>query len=226
MGRRGFIDRAGKLIVPPQFSGAWNFSEGLCSVERGGKSGYIDTKGRLVIPLQFDTAMPFVEGRARVQIGRKWGYIDRSGHAITEVEYDQAEPFSDGLALIAKGPHRGFLNPFGGIAFLVPPHWYVYDFREGFATVIINDKHGCIDKAGALVIPATFESGGCSFEDGLSAVRVGGKWDTSICKARWSFSRSLRRPATLRKGSSPFKPARRWDTLTRAAELRFGLSSS
>src|SRR5579862_743776 len=72
-GRYGFIDHSGKMVIPPQFDQATEFSEGLAAVQSGGKWGYIDSKGRLNIAPQFDLADPFSDGLALVGLGGKLG---------------------------------------------------------------------------------------------------------------------------------------------------------
>src|SRR5258707_851245 len=55
----GFIDRAGKVVVPPQFDDAGVFQDGLAPVAIGKQWGYADKQGKLVITPQFDMADPF-----------------------------------------------------------------------------------------------------------------------------------------------------------------------
>ena len=49
----GFIDKAGKQIIPPNYNDAQPFSEGLAAVRLKGEYGYIDRSGKMVIPPQF-----------------------------------------------------------------------------------------------------------------------------------------------------------------------------
>ena len=65
-GRWGYIDRAGEVVIEPQFDGAYAFAEGLARVEIDGRYGYIDPAGEAVIPPVMRQAFDFVEGRARV----------------------------------------------------------------------------------------------------------------------------------------------------------------
>jgi hypothetical protein len=44
----GYIDKAGKIVINPQFDWAWNFFDGLAMVGIGDKLGYLDKTGRYV----------------------------------------------------------------------------------------------------------------------------------------------------------------------------------
>jgi hypothetical protein len=47
-GKVGYVDKAGKYAINPQFDGAEPFSEGLAKVNVGGRQGLIDKTGRYV----------------------------------------------------------------------------------------------------------------------------------------------------------------------------------
>jgi WG containing repeat len=67
-GKYGYIDRSGKMVIPPQFKEAGSFSEGLAIIRLNDKEwGYIDTSGKLVINgEEFGLAREFSEGLAAV----------------------------------------------------------------------------------------------------------------------------------------------------------------
>lgn len=159
----GYIDRSGRIVIPPQFSGEGGptvrgFSEGLAAVkvfkdiERW---GYIDRSGKFVVEPQFVAAGPFSQGRAMVAIAEpswsdsKWGFIDREGRWIAKPQYQSADEFSEGLA-----------------------------------PVLLKDKVGFIDLQGQIVIKPQFDpdgSGGCvqfgrvaasRFSEGLAAAQL------------------------------------------------------
>jgi hypothetical protein len=76
-GRRdwGYIDAAGREVIPRQFNGAGAFGEGLAPVATDARWGYIDVRGRLTLDALYDDARPFSEGLAAVEQDGKWGYI-------------------------------------------------------------------------------------------------------------------------------------------------------
>ena len=109
----GYVDKSGREVIPLQFLGAGDFSEGLAPVnvvnigdvkESGcGPSptyGYIDKTGAFIIRPQFAGAASFQNGRARVSIGKieyvgrclccaprfsgQHGHIDRSGTFVVD----------------------------------------------------------------------------------------------------------------------------------------------
>lgn len=61
-GKKGFMNRQGKMQIPCQFDEVVFFREGLAAVAVKNKWGFINKQGLLVIPLQFDMALVFNEG--------------------------------------------------------------------------------------------------------------------------------------------------------------------
>jgi hypothetical protein len=82
--RYGFIDRAGKTVIPAQYDLTFGFSEGLAAVQIGKRWGFIDSSGKMVIPLgNFSDVKPFHNGLSRVVLERGGvGYIDRTGKFV------------------------------------------------------------------------------------------------------------------------------------------------
>jgi len=79
-GRYGYVDAAGKVVIPARFEKAKPFCSGLAAVRLGGKWGYIDKTGELVIPPQYDEASGFVNGLAYVRKGGRHVCIDRQAN--------------------------------------------------------------------------------------------------------------------------------------------------
>jgi WG containing repeat len=91
----GFIDRQGKLVVPPKYDeivddtpnngyGIESYydsvrKEKITQARIGNKWGYINTQGAIQIPMKFDNAGSFKYGVAEVTVGKRILYIDKQG---------------------------------------------------------------------------------------------------------------------------------------------------
>lgn len=191
----GYMDKAGRVVIPPQFFHSGHFSEGLAwaSVlkERKWLYGFIDKTGKFVIEPQF-VYQPgdFVDGLAKVMGQFESGFIDRTGSFRILVDYEQADDsFSEGLlaAVVRSDPPRGvYLGRDGRVALEIP-FWQqrtahqrslytirrqqLQPFREGLAPVLSFNKLGFMDRAGKVVIAPEFrETKG--FSEGLAAVKI------------------------------------------------------
>jgi hypothetical protein len=82
IGKYGFLNTRGEIIIPAKFDFAQYFTEGLCAVRQNNKWGYIDKQGKIVIPFQFDYALPFRKGYAKVQIKNDFFIIDKNGEIV------------------------------------------------------------------------------------------------------------------------------------------------
>lgn len=113
-GMSGFIDKNGKMQVPPYFDEVGEFSEGLAPVKIGDKWGYIDKKGKVVISAIFQKAFPFSSGVARV-IYRDSLYFVNHGGGRFFVPLAEEDDFRDGLLLIKENGKFGYANTSGKI---------------------------------------------------------------------------------------------------------------
>jgi len=81
-----------------------------------------------------------------------------------------------GLFVVRQGGTCGYIDNTGKI--VIPPQFeFVFDFSEGLAAVVINDKVGYIDMTGKIVIPPQFERvGEEGFKERLARVEIDGKF--------------------------------------------------
>lgn len=98
----GFINQAGRIVVPAIYNAVQDFSDGMAAVQMrdgGLRWGFINTTGRLVIPTKFSNQpCPFYEGYASVE--KRDGsvvMIDKTG-AVVSPEYDDIRNFFLGYA--------------------------------------------------------------------------------------------------------------------------------
>jgi tetratricopeptide (TPR) repeat protein len=192
----GYLDQAGKMVIPPQFDGAGEFSEGLAHVfirakndatkgpkaplpGAGGKFGYIDESGKVVIPPQFDLVTSFSEGMALVGMGEpetaKWGYINKTGKIVVPLELEAAGPFKEGLAPVLMERKWAFIDKSGKVAIRPQFDGVKGGFQDGLALVQVGKKLSFINKSGEAAFPATFAQA-MPFAEGLAPVQVGKKW--------------------------------------------------
>ena len=170
----GFIDKAGKVVIPAEYDGAGDFSEGFVAVQKNGKWGFIDKTGKEITPLQYSDTGNFCEGMAAVVKSGKIGYIDTTGKEVIPCAYDDCYGFFQGLAPVKKGGKWGFIDKTGKE--VIP---FQYDgaamFFQGLAGVQKNGKWGFVDKTGEVVIDFAYDEVG-TFANGLAPVKEGGKY--------------------------------------------------
>lgn len=148
----GYIDRAGKLVIPLQYSAARAFADRRAAVKISDRWGYIDDKKSTAISPQFISAASFSDDRAPVRKdGNQWGYIDRSGSLAIAAQFDEAMPFSEGRAPVMVDEKWGYIDPSG--AYIIEPQFdEAMPFKDGAARVRINvgerQTYGYIDRDG------------------------------------------------------------------------------
>ena len=173
-GKRGFIDKTGREVIPCKYDIALDFREGLAMVKMSGKYGFIDKTGREVAPCQYDDAEDLHEGMALVKKNDKWGFIDKTGREVIPCKYVFANDFHEGLATVEKNGKYGYIDKTGRE---VAPCKYdiANDFSEGLAVVVLKSfKYGFIDKTGREVIPRKYVFAN-DFHEGLAIVEKNGK---------------------------------------------------
>lgn len=203
----GYMNKYGKVIIPPKFDSGYGFSDGLAitaDLDETGtlKFGFIDETGNIVIKPQFYDAEKFSDGLAKVWFSEgKIGFIDKTGKIVIEPEYfglsyqpDRKLNFNEGLApvMVQEGGTYvwGFVDKIGKMI-IEPQFSYASDFSEGLAVVVIRDKINrwnesvvFINKAGKIVIQAQFFNAK-KFQEGLAAVKLKVPEDPSEKGSRW-----------------------------------------
>jgi hypothetical protein len=190
----GYIDKAGKLVIPASYMAARPFSNGLAPVLINLKWGYIDTSGKVVIKPQFDDAYVFSDGFAAVRQNYLWSYINKTGSFAFATKYGApglpnnqrdeiaAKPFKSALTLVDVINDRWrFIDRTGKIRTDIRPGHPQHaesQFRDGLALAKTEPgrKYGFIDINGQLVLEHCHADG--PFSEGLAqTVTFGDKTD-------------------------------------------------
>jgi hypothetical protein len=211
----GYLDKAGRFCIKPQFNDAQRFSQGLAAVQIGWRWGYINKAGTVVIKPQFDRVEPFAEGLACAEGGgipnflqmegkifTSWGYIDTTGKWSTRSRllYYYEGGFSEGLAMadrVTKGRRQwGYVNHKG--EFVIKPQYELAEpFSEGLAVVYQGGICLYIDTTGKTVLRLP-SGGGGRFAEGLAVYSPGpAHRPAEPATDMVAFDRSLRDAQTL-----------------------------
>ncbi|TVP95369.1 MAG: WG repeat-containing protein, partial [Planctomycetaceae bacterium] len=189
----GFINRAGELVVKPQYYTAGDFSEGLAFVktrvppfmessvenEQLAKqsAGFIDKRGRFVFENRSLTySYGFKEGHACVFVGpdngRNSGLIDRTGNFVIQPGvYTGLDNPTAGAIRAVKGDQVGLLDSEGNILVTFGKYDQITAPWDGSVFVAESgDKTVLIDSVGK-VIAAVTECGDVGwFQGGFATI--------------------------------------------------------
>ena len=174
--RWGYADLDGRLVIPPRFELAYDYSEGLARVRSQGVDLFLGESGKAAFVLDNAQAIgDFSEGLAPVRVDGKIGYVDRNGTFVIMPQFDEAYAFASGVARVAVGGKTGVIDTTG--------HWVLssdgatahapvpyQDFSEGLAPFGSIERCGYVTNRGEVAIEANFAS--CRhFSEGLAAIQ-------------------------------------------------------
>ncbi|QDH77629.1 WG repeat-containing protein [Echinicola soli] len=152
----GYVNRAGKWVIPNTFEGTGRFSEGLAAVKSAGAWGYIDKHGSMVITPQYDEADEFHNGLAIVKKGGKANLIDRNGKEVLSSFYQHIARSDDHYYITENEGMFGMIDP-NGKEIISPTFQSVR--REGYDRIIVqrNGRFGIINEAGEALLPVYYQ---------------------------------------------------------------------
>ncbi len=178
-GKHGYIDETGNVVIDIKYDQASPFKEGIARVELDGKEQYIDKNGEVVFTIDDGYSVDGFTRDHRIPVrksdGGKIGYIDTNGRWITDCKYYGANDFDNGLAVVSIQDETDDREKYGVIntngeeiieliySFFNSDYDY-YDYmmferngkRSDFAFLSKDNKNGCFDKNGKIVVPAKY----------------------------------------------------------------------
>lgn len=112
-GKRGYLNvNTGVIVIPAQYSKAWQFSEGLGAVlGEGNRIGFIDKENNLVIgyEIPYDKGMDYIfkDGYCVVKFweveGYRYGAYAKDGHMVMGWNYTRIDnPDENGYRIVAN----------------------------------------------------------------------------------------------------------------------------
>lgn len=193
--KEGYIDKTGKIVIPPQFDIACDFKNGTAVIiqkARRDKYGVIDKMGNWLINPDYACIVGFEEKYSIFSIEDgsirgKWGLMDQAGKMLINAQYEHAINYREGLVgFLDKYDKYGYMD-IGGNWIIKPQYDDAKMFENGCAAVGIDDKWGIINKSGDWIIDPVY-TWTEAFSEGLAAVYVGGEWDYEYpVGGKWGF---------------------------------------
>lgn len=141
--RWGYINKAGKEVIPFVYEDAFPFSNGRAEVTKDYEQFYINTKGQEVNHFMTELRKKYeqlnypLHGQIRYRKeGIGWCVMDTTGKELIPAgKYEDVDYFLEGIAFVKKGEKWGGIDQQGN---LVIPFYYtdkVRPFRDGLALV-------------------------------------------------------------------------------------------
>ena len=179
-GAWGQINRAGQLVVKPEYHSCYPLKNGISIVLLNNKYGYINKGGNPITEIVYHNAFAYnsdaelaVVERLSLDKGFYYNFIDKTGNELNITNYQRVTGFNEGLCGVYIDGKCGFINKYG--QHVIP---FIYDevkaFSEGLAGVCLEDKWGYINKNNELVIPYIYDEVN-NFSEGLSSIVLDGK---------------------------------------------------
>lgn len=178
--KHGAINRAGEVVIPPEYEEAIVMREGLARVRKGLRVAYLDASGKRVIEPRDMSSGHFSQGVAP-SMGRtadgnlSWGYIDKKGAWRIQPQFLNAQGFSGGRAAVGATDEwgkvkYGYIDESGALV-IKPQFDKAFPFSR-VARVEIDKRARLIDSAGRNVTPADIDEFG-EVSDGMRMMRKG-----------------------------------------------------
>ncbi len=154
-GNYGYKNEQQVIVIQPKYDYASDFSENRGIVILGKKCGAVDSAGNEVIPIKYDIANGgFHDGLCGFNMNGKWGFLNINGDEIISFKYSYVKDFSEGIAYVSEDyDKKFFIDKKGNNLFPVHQYLETKDCNEGLIIAKKDDKWGCLDKTGKVVIP-------------------------------------------------------------------------
>lgn len=166
----GYIDATGNKIIDVKFEIASSFTKGAAMVRLNSEFFLINKKGEPVNNSKYEAAGNPGNGTFPVQKNKLAGLIDSRGNTIIDFKYSSLLYMTEDRVWAAKDGKWGLLDNKGKelTDFI---YQGAYDFKDGYARVMLNDKMGIVNKAGVLIVPAEYKSLGSVYKNNVVGIK-------------------------------------------------------
>ena len=216
-GKWGYMDKAGKVVIEPQYDGAGDFSEGLAWVGTELLRGYIDKTGKMVIEPKFGWAGSFHSGMAAV-------FGHRDGKPIGARHGDI---WGDEVQMNKPQGGTGYIDR-TGTRVKVETRYAGLDFSEGKLCV----RGDCLDSSGKKLEHDAADLG--PFSDGLAAAKKDVRWGYIDHDMKWVIEPQFTLARAFSEGLAPVvagdapapRTARDYASLRKKGGVKWGFADT
>lgn len=176
--KKGIITQKGRWFLEPVFDVIWDTAFGGRSgfyTEKDGRCSMIDHKGNWIFEQKFEKLGKSLIDLTMAKSGGKWGLVDDEFNWVIEPEFEDFVRFEDGLGY-AKADGKWGLIDVKGNWVAKPEYDKIERYMNDFITVVKGDKIGLFDTKGNLVMEPRLEECYSSWWEGLTRVKINGKW--------------------------------------------------
>lgn len=168
----GYMDKMGKIIIPPIYQTAGDFSEGKAYVSSETFNGFIDITGKKLFEIKgmIDRNLEFVDGMLMTTDtdNNQYLFYNSEGKVVLKISMDKywrLSNFHEGLAYFEHYDNindcidrKGFIDKNGIEVLNLTEYKIINSFSEGLAAVSKDgNKFGFINIQGEIVIPCQYE---------------------------------------------------------------------
>ena len=168
----GYMDKMGKIIIPPIYQTAGDFSEGKAYVSSETFNGFIDITGKKLFEIKgmIDRNLEFVDGMLMTTDtdNNQYLFYNSEGKVVLRISMDKywrLSNFHEGLAYFEHYDNindcidrKGFIDKNGIEVLNLTEYKIINSFSEGLAAVSKDgNKFGFINTQGEIVIPCQYE---------------------------------------------------------------------
>lgn len=182
IGKWGFIDRTGHLVINIQFDDVNDFNNGLAPVRIGQEWGLINNSGKFIVQPKYNSLSALKNGFIALtnmpDVGLRMGYLDKEGKVTIQPKYEGIKIVGNNLFGVRENNLWGLMNSKGEQ--LTP---CIFDSIETSKSNLIivgiksfdTTKYGLINENGKIVNEPVYDKL-VSSEDGLLLSQLDHKW--------------------------------------------------
>lgn len=156
--KQGLVRKNNEILIPIEYHKIEIFDKNFLVKNKQKYGLYLDS-GKKIIPCDYDKIIAITENLFKVKENEFYGLYNRLGNKVVPPEYDSIElshRYNDSRLYIKHQGMFGYYDP--NKEFLLKPLYHFAEKeKDGLIKVRLDNKWGCIDKEGNIVIQIIYD---------------------------------------------------------------------